>query len=499
MNHIMRTVWKVPTFAIALLVSSLSLAQQTTLTVAQTFDAQHLDPNVQIAQMSMNVYVNIFDSLLKRDANMIPQPHLATSVVAIDDLTWELKLREGVRFHNGEPFNAEAVKFTIERIFDPATNSALPTWLEGIGEVEILDEHTVRIHTDAPMPLMEQNLTMVYPVPPSYVAEVGNQEFNRSPIGTGPYRLEEWVRDERAVLVANEEYWGERPYYDNVVFRFIPEEASRVAALLAGEVDIVQGVSASSKPQIESRPDLDVRQVQAGRVMLLQLDVESENECLQNADVRRAVALAIDNRALIEFVAQGDGFELTTVVNPHNFGHNADIEPHTYDPDQARDLVAAADCEGMGFIINATPDRQLLSEAIAGQLQQVGINASVVTYESNVWLDRWRNHTLGGQAFMLGLLSQTWDADGLLFLRFGCGEPMSYYCDERLDHLVRQARVVVNPQDRVEMYAEAQEIIHGQAPIVPLYGLVANFGVRNDISWEPRADELMYLNEAAPR
>ena len=100
---------------------------------------------------------------------------------------------------------------------------------------------------------------------------------------------------------------------------------------------------------------------------------------------------------------------------------------------------------------------------------------------------------------MLGLLSQTWDADGLLFLRFGCGEPMSYYCDERLDHLVRQARVVVNPQDRVEMYAEAQEIIHGQAPIVPLYGLVANFGVRNDISWEPRADELMYLNEAAPR
>jgi peptide/nickel transport system substrate-binding protein len=468
------------------------------LVIAQTGDARNLDANVAIDGFSMNIYVNIFDSLFKRDANMQPKPHLATSAKALNDTTWEVKLRSGVKFQNGEPLNAEAVKFTIARIFDKKTKSVLPTWLKGIKEAKVIDDLTVHIITEGPMPLMLQNLVMIYPVPPKYVKEVGNEKFNQNPIGTGPFKLKSWTRDDRAVLEANSEYWGGKPAYQEITFRFIPEGEQRVSALLAGEVDIIQDVPPASKDRVKGA--VEIRSVPTGRIFLLQLAASEKHKFLEDQKVRQAIAHAIDTDAIIKHVTLGTGVKLATFLNPTNFGHNPNLKPYEYNPAKAKELLAQAGYgDGFDFVINTTPDRKDIAEAVAGELKKVGIRAKVATHESGAFLKGWREHKLGGHGFILGLLSQTWDADGLLYLRFKCGEPMSYFCDPRADKDVKDARFMIDIPKREKLYQDLMAHLHGQMPIVPLFGSTALYGVKANLNWKPRTDELTYLFEAKPK
>ncbi len=469
------------------------------LTVAQAADATHLDPNVQLERYSTNVVVNLFDPLLKRDENMVPKPHLATSVEALDDLTWEVKLRENVTFHNGEPIDAQSVKFTVDRIFDPALKSVLPTWLRGITEVKIIDSHTVHILTEMPMPLMLQNLTMIYPVPPKYVTEVGNEEFSLKPVGSGPYKLKEWQRDQKVILEAVDGHWLGRPAYDEVHFHFIPEEESRVSALLAGNVDIVFEIPPAGRRRVDAASGLEVRAVEAGRVQLLQISVTDGHPLLQDKRVRQAIAYAIDTEAIIEHVMFGAAFRISTILNPKNFGFHPYLKAYEYDPAKARQLIKEAGFEGAEFVINTNPATKSLAEALAAQLRQVGLNASIATFERAAQLAGWRAHSLGGHAHLPGLLSQTWDADGLLYLRFAKDEPMAYYYEPKVDDLVKKGRTTMNEDERRAVYWELMEILHEEMPIIPLYGVMSLYGVKENIVWEPRSDEYMFLYEARPR
>lgn len=423
------------------------------LVIAIGGDALTLDPTMSREASTDMVVGNIFDALMVRDQDMKAQPHLLEHLKNVDEQTWEIKLKRGIRFTNGEPLDYEAIKYTFDVIFDKTSKSVLPTWLAGIIGVDKIDDLTMRIKTRGAMPLMAQNLTLVYPVPPKAHRERGTTGFAKAPVGTGPYKLDRWVKDSHIALVANDSYWGGKPPFPRVTFKVIPEDGTRVSAFLTGEVHIVQNVPI---------PDLDrVRQVgqavvvASGRMQVLQLNAmpDGPHKLFLDKRVRQAVAYALDVDSIVRELFKGTATRIATFLHPKYFGYDASFKPYPYDPNKARQLLAAAGYpNGFDLGINAAvgirPMDKETVEAMAGQLNKVGIRARVVSYEYVPFLAAWRNKKLEGAAQMIGILSLTWDADGAFFLRFAKNQPMGYYTTDPLDRLVREARTTIDPGKR---------------------------------------------------
>jgi peptide/nickel transport system substrate-binding protein len=466
------------------------------LVIAIGGDAVTLDPTLTRETTTDMVVPNIFDALMVRDQDMKPQPHLIESLKNVDAETWEIKLRRGIRFTNGEPLDHAAIKYTIDVIFDKTSKSVLPTWLGGIVGVEKIDDLTMRIKTRGAMPLMAQNLTMVYPVPPKAHREKGSAAFSRSPIGTGPYRLERWVKDSHVSLVANESYWGGKPPFPRVTFKVIPEDATRVSAFLAGEAHIVQNVAIPEIDRVRQAGQVQV--VASGRIMALQFDARSDGPRKEFVDkrVRQAVAYAIDVDTISRELYKGTAPRIPVFLHPKYFGYDTSFKPYPYDPTKAKQLLAAAGYpNGFDLGINAAvgirPMDKETVEAVAGQLTRVGIRARLVPYEYAPYIAAWRTKKLEGAAQMMGILSQTWDADGAFYLRFARNQPMSYYSTERLDRLVNEGRTTIDPAKRLAIYKEVLTILHDEIPVVPLVALPSIWGIAKSLEWQAREDDLI--------
>jgi len=230
--------------ALALLagLAPMNHAQGRPVTIAITGDAESMDPMLAAISTTSSIHHHMLELLVDYDPDGKIIPVLATSWKALDNLTWEFKLRQGVRFHNGEPFGAEAVKFSIERYRDHA-KSLQKAYVSLIKEVRVIDDLTVRIITSEPSPDLIANLANnIAMLPPRYAREVGDDGLARRPVGTGPYRFVEWVRDDKIVLEAYPNYWGPKPQATRVTIKPIPEGATRVAAMLAGEVDVIESL-----------------------------------------------------------------------------------------------------------------------------------------------------------------------------------------------------------------------------------------------------------------
>jgi peptide/nickel transport system substrate-binding protein len=468
------------------------------LVIAIGGDAVTLDPTLTRETTTDMVIPNIFDALMVRDQDMHPQPHLIEYLKNIDPETWEIKLRPGIRFTNGEPLDHAAIKYTIDVIFDKTGKSVLPTWLGGIVDVEKIDDLTMRIKTKGAMPLMAQNLTMVYPVPPKAHREKGSAAFSRAPIGTGPYKLERWVKDSSISLAANDGYWGGKPPFPRVTFKIVPEDSTRVAAFLSGEAHVVQNVAI---PEIERvRQAGQAQVVTSGRMLALQLDARPEAPHKEFLDkrVRQAVAHAIDVDAISRELYKGTAPRLAVFLHPKYFGYDASFKPYPYNPARAKQLLAAAGYpNGFDLAINAAVgiramDRETV-EAVAGQLTKIGIRTRLVPYEYAPFIAAWRAKKLEGAAQMIGVLSQTWDADGAFFLRYAKNQPMSYYSTDRLDRLVTEGRTTIDPTKRLAIYKEALTLLHDEMPVVPLVALPSIWGTARSLEWQAREDELIHV------
>lgn len=232
--------------------------------IGRAYDVAGMDPG--FLTENAQVVDNIYDRLVMRDEDMNLVPGLATEWSQVNDTTWEFKLREGVKFHNGEDFNADAVKYSIDRVLDPEANSPTYSYIKTVESVEVVDEYTVYVHTTTADPLIPARFCR-YPteiVPPKYTEEVGQQGLSENPIGTGPYKFVSWSKDEQVVLEANEDYWGGAPEIKKVIFRSIPETSTRVSALIAGEIDIAVGVTPDEIERVESSDGIHLSTVEAG-------------------------------------------------------------------------------------------------------------------------------------------------------------------------------------------------------------------------------------------
>ncbi len=360
-----------------------------------------LDPAFESSANVFPMYESIFDTLVEADDKGQPIPKLAESWKLINDTTWEFKLKKGVKFHNGEPFDANSVKFTVERIADPKNKSNWQSRNAGVDHVEIVDPYTARIVTNGPFSMLFSGLMVDYLLPSKYYNDIGAQAFADKPVGTGPFKVQNWKKNEILDVVKNPDYWGGAAKLDEVVFRQIPEPATLQASFESGESDMAYPIVPDNVNALKAKGlRVDVQPLAFAWTM----DIRPQGPGLgplADVRVRQAVSYAVDAKKIWETVMLGMGQYLDgQVVGPGTTGYNPNVHAYPYDPAKAKDLLKQAGyANGFETTIETPVGRYFkdkeTSEAFAAYLGQVGIKATVKPLESAAFVDRSLAGTIG--------------------------------------------------------------------------------------------------------
>lgn len=475
-----RVTWLV----IALFVLSLGTGLSTTraagekdvLTVALGVEPTSLDPHRTADLMGALVQGQIYNYLFVHDKNMKLLPELAESYkLSNDKKTWTITLRKGIKFHNGDDFNAASVKFSIERILDPKTKSGRASFYEMIKSVTLIDDHTVAITTDQPFQPFISHLTY-YPMAmlsPKAVAKYGN-DYDHNPVGTGPFKFVEWTPGGRIVLERNENYWETKPKVGKIVFRFLREEPARTMLLETGEADFITQVSPRETQRLRANKNIDMVTVDSHFTAYLVL-VNDQDEPFNNLAVRKALNYAINKDAIINSVLLGAARPYDSPLSPIGWGYKK-TGSYEYNPEKAKKLLADAGYKGKKLKIELwtsvgrfTLDTEI-AEVIQDQLKEVGIEADLQRKAD------WGAYLFGlskGKNRM-GMTQSgpvTGDADQGLYMVYHSKGPtnrMKYY-NKEVDSLLEKARETSDPKVRLDAYVKAQQIIFDDAPVVWLY------------------------------
>jgi peptide/nickel transport system substrate-binding protein len=466
------------------------------LIVAIGEDPTGLDASMQTTVSTTRLAMNYQEGLISEDLDGALVPALATEWEALDQTTWQFKLRPDVEFHNGEPFNAEAVKYTLERVLDPENESLWRGQLAGIESVEVVDELTANVVTAAPFPALPVLLARVPMVPPVYAEEAGLGGFASEPVGTGPFQFVEWVKDDRIVLEANPDYWKAPPKLQRVVFKPIPEDSARVAALKAGTVDVALNIPPDDIPSIEELEDLEILSIRSLGSAFVGFDTINPGP-MQDRRVRQALNYAVDKETVLNTVLQGQGTLLPgQLLSPSYFGHNPDLTPYPYDLDKARELLAEAGFEdGFEARLMTTsgyyPKDKEVGEALAGQLAAVGVNVTVSSNEFGVYLDNLLQKSIGPMWYQIW----RWPPDGHFMLQpYTSDHALSYYANSEFDEHVELGSTTVTGEERLGAYARATEIMREDAPVLFLWQGANIYGKREEVhGLQPLPDERLWL------
>ncbi len=481
-------------FALLLVLAVPALAQDdSTVTIALGTDAASLDPQLGTDAFTTAILSNVFDTLVYRSVDLTLEPGLATEWEAVEDTVWEVSLREGVTFHNGEEFNAEDVKFTLERPLDPDLGSPLASRFVVIDSVDIVDDFTVRINTVNPYPLLPARLSEWFILPQEYFEANPSEVTSEAPIGTGAYTFVEWQRDEQLVLAANPDHWRGEAEIQNVIFRPIPETSTRVAALQSGDVDLITNVPAFRQEEVAEEGVIDIRVTPSTFIQYVALD-GTKNEALADVRVRQALQYATNVEEIVEFLFDGSAAQISVPLAFGTFGLDESIEPYPYNPERARELLAEAGYpDGFTLEIDAPTGRYAqdreVAEALAGQWEQVGID---VQLNINAWPDqltKYRDGDALAEAHFMGWGTSTFDADDILFSAFANRPNKSNYVNDEVTELVTAARNSMDPAEREQLYADALDIIYEEVPWLFLFQQFDIYGVNSDIQWAPRPDQ----------
>jgi peptide/nickel transport system substrate-binding protein len=469
-----------------------------------------LDPHMHSSRLAHIADWHLYDTLMDRDPKTYkPTPGLAASLRNVNALTWELKLRTGVKFHNGEPFNAEAVKFTIDRVLDPTTKSVTRGNFTWIKEVKVIDEHTVQIITTNPFPAAAEFLTLAYIVPPKYLKAVGDEEFNRKPVGTGPYKFVEWKKAEHLIVEANENYWKGSPKgmpkIKTIVFRTIPETTTQIAELLSGGVDIIRNVPPDQIAVVKDSPNARISATKVLRVNSLLLDSagRASKTPLMNQKVREAIAYAINVDEMLSKILGGYAERTATGVNPLHFGFDASIKPYPYDPERAKKLLAEAGYpNGFEMTLNTysgtITSMDQMADAVTGYLAKVGIKLKRRHIEDvGLWTSSSKEGKLEGLQYYSWGSNSIFDADAIMYALAYSKEPLSYTKDDALDKLLDEGRTQIDPKKRQEAYAKAQKLMHEKFYWIPINVQYTIEGVNKKLNYEAGSDEMMRVYSAS--
>jgi peptide/nickel transport system substrate-binding protein len=489
-------------FAVLFLPITLSLApaaDKNTLVIGLAADPMSLDPHDVNDTPSFNVWMNIFDTLLYRSRDLKVNPLLATSYKMIDDTTWEFDLRKGVRFHNGEEFNASTVKFNFDRLMNPSNKlkQGVGVFPEHFERIECIDDYKIRIITKHPLPFLDSILCYTPGIiPPQYLRDKGPSFIAANPVGSGPYKFVRWARDEQVVLAANEKYWRGVPQIKKVVFRPIPEATTRIAGLQNKELDIIIGVPPSHVPMAEKKGRSFVSKVPGMHVVFVAFD-NTKGGPVADKRVRRAIAHAIDIDTIIKKTIYGYGIKLALPYPKTHFGYDTELKPYPYDPNEAKRLLAEAGYpKGFDFILNSPTGRwgedRETAEAVVGYLRKVGINASARFLEGGTFITKWFSHDMY-PAYLARFGDVTWDAGYALFRLLRSGSLFSNFHNPQIDALIDEGRSTTDRQKRLKAYYDVAKLIKEEVPYAFTYQFHYLYGINERVNWQGRLDEQMHV------
>jgi peptide/nickel transport system substrate-binding protein len=500
---------KITLCTLALLVTaSTASAQPAQLVISQPAEATTMDPGRSTQVLTVNYFVNLYDTLTRWDASLQLQPGLATSWKNVNETTWEFTLRQGVKFHDGAPFTAEDVKATLDRNLQPGKTVVTPGFTT-IEAVQIASPTVIRILTKKPDPLIAVRMAQMGSqiLPARLTTDDGVKELARRPIGTGAYRFVEWVKDERLVMEANRDWWGweGKPLaIERVVWKPIPDDFPRIVALEKGEVDIITNVPPDRMKSIADGRATRLVTVQATRYVVLSMNTTQLP--LSDKRVRQAIHYALDVPAIIRNLYAGMGKPFSGGVADTDFGYNAALKPYPYDPAKAKALLAQAGyANGIDVIVHAgtgtmVNDKALI-ETIVDMWSRVGIRGRIEMMEMGARQRMNNERAVPPSGLLLGNPQSTLlDADGSLWRIFHpTGFNGKYWIGsqpgQRFHDLMEQARYSLDPKKRKALYAEATAIIHEEKPWLELFQEVVVYGTSRRVAFKPRADYRLIVSE----
>ncbi|KAB2332238.1 hypothetical protein F7731_16830 [Cytobacillus depressus] len=459
-------------------------------------DATTLLANWDVNYITTAQIRNIYDSVINRDPKTGElTPGLGVSWENIDDLTWRIKLREGVKFHNGADFNADAVKFNIDFILDEKNGSFYRSRWANVKEVKVLSPTEVEIITSKPFPnLLQYVASDLLIMEPGYVKEVGNDVAAKKPVGTGPYKLTDWVRDNHLKLEANEDYWQGTPNIKKLEFRYIPEFSARLSAFLSGEIDLFKNIPVDSISEIENSANSKIADVASSRINYLALNTLTEGP-MQDIRVRKAINYAVDVDELLNSILNGHGTKMTGPLSIINSGYTETAD-YGYDPDKAIELLKEAGYEPKDLSLTLETPRgrypmdSHVAQGIASQLQKIGVEVNVQVNEWGTHLEKIQNRKVGDM-YILGW-GPAYEAQSTIENLFTKVAPYSSFYDEKIEEHIYAANEIFDEEKRYEAFEKVQHELVEAAAWVPLWQQADLYAIRENLNFEPRVDEYFH-------
>jgi len=495
--------------ALALILSATALAApamaEGKLTISSPQDPGGWDPIDTFLVNWASVATNVFEGLTYRGPDMKLVPGLAESWEELDEgKRIRFTLREGVNFQNGEPFTAEAVKFTFDRLLgEEGGKGPQQSNYTSIAEVQVIDDKTVDFLLKEPDPVLLTKLAgygaMI--VPPKYYTEVGDAEFGMKPIGTGPFKMTSYEPKVGVKLEPYAHYWGGAPKLSQVDYRFIAEPATAVAELQAGGVDLVipPTIPIGMIPTIEADPDLDIVSTAGPTVAALRFN--TRDGITKDANVRKALIMAVDRETIVNSILGGQAQTIASFQGKDSFGYSADLKPLPYDPAAAQKLLTEAGVQpGATVEINTRGNDATFNEvaqAVAAYLSTVGINATIKPYETNVLLNDIIPQGKTGTMFQQLWGGWTFDYDNTAYAMYHTGQKWNPYdSDPELDKLLEAQRPMTDKAQREKLLQDIAVYAADRALEMPLYNLNAIYAVNKRVeNFTPAPDSRLKLND----
>ncbi len=487
------------------------------LSIGVTSAVTSLDPHYHNLSSNFNVALNIFDRLIDQDAQQRLVPGLATSWTAIDETTWEFKLRPGIKFHDGTDFGAEDVAASLRRVpWVPNSPGSYEVYTRAITDIIVVDPLTLRLKTATPYPLLPVDLSSVDIVARGF-EKATTADFNSgaATIGTGPYRFVSYTPGERIQLRRNDAYWRAAPAWENATIRVIPQSGVRIAALLSGDVQAIDNVPPSDAKHLAGNNAVRLESTRANSVLFLHMDSFRDqtpmvtdrngkplpNNPFRDVRVRRALSLAIDRATLTERLMEGAAVPASQLLADGFFGVSPRLKPDPYDPAAARRLLAEAGYpNGFALTLTGSNNRYLndakVVQAIAPMLTRVGIETKVETFPWSVFITQAGAPHYAYSVFLAGNSSTTGEASFPLRAQFatvnretGMGSSnRARYSNPEVDRVLAEAMRTVDDAKREALLQQVAEIAMADQAVVPLFHQNNVFATRVGYRYTPRSD-----------
>jgi peptide/nickel transport system substrate-binding protein len=488
-------------------------------------DADSIDPHFHVYTPNFAIARHIFDTLVLSDARGQPQPGLALSWTPVSDDVWVFKLRPGVTFHDGGPFTADDVAFSIARAPNvPNSPSSYGQYTKLIAGTEVVDPLTINIRTKGPAPTLPIDLASIAIVSKKAAEGKTTADFNSgvAAIGTGPYRFVEWVSGDHLTLARNPNYWGGVEPWEHVTRKAISNDGSRVAALLSGDVDVIEGVPGVDRARIAATPNLALFECDAFRIVYIHLDsardvspgisdingTKLDRNPLKDARVRQAISYAINRPAITERLLSGQAHPAGQYTAPGMPGSSPNLPPPPYDPVLAQKLLKEAGWgDGFSVILAGSNDRfpndAQVAQAVGQMLTKVGIKTEVQTMPAAIEFSR--GSKLEFSMFMAGWVGSGEASSPLTALmatydpKTGMGPSnRGRWSNTAFDATLAEALRTLDDNKRNNLYAKAAEIAVGDMGVVPVYFTINTWATKKGLVYEARADELSLAMSLRP-